>query len=116
MDPAVLLGRAVRQRAHHHVLRAQPQKALELAPYRWQPPWLERQHIRPFVILAGLQHAPARELTVATHHEAGLRKVLLELRRQPAEGLQLAVLLDLLDALSPGRGRVGVVDELAADG
>ena len=112
LDPAIDPRRAVLVCAFQAVLRTQGQQALVLREQRRHPPLLEDQHEVPVVLLAGVQHRAAGEQAVPGDHQAGLRERLLQLRRQPRERLELAVLFDLFGAPEIHRAGLFVLDAL----
>ena len=121
VDPAVMLAGAVGQRHGVAIFGDQFQQALEVFPERGRAAGLEGQHIGPVVLLADAQDRATRQKRVAADAQGGLRKSAFQLRGQPGQGLQFAVLLDLLVILECRRlaGVVvpigpGVFDELGA--
>ena len=120
VDPAEgLAGLAVGQQSREAVFRAEREQPLKIGPQRRCASRFEGQHVGPAVLFADRQHRSAGQERIGGQTEAGLRKGLFQLSRQPQEGVEFAVLLDRFIVRQGGASARGcrhrVFDELGAD-
>src|SRR5205085_6105021 len=89
---------------------------LEFLPKSGRAPGFEGQDIKPMGALANLKDRPAGVEGVASQTEAGLRKIFLQIGRQPAKGLEFTVLFDLF-IIAEGRvlARLSILNKFGGE-